>query len=281
MRAKYWRYYSRSLRYLPIAAVRRLTRRKCSNYKDMEPFLKDKRGLEIGGPSPIFLGGKLIPAYNCCQRIDSCNFSDRTIWGTTADRIGFGGRLGRTFLAEASNISAIPDASYDFVLASHVLEHIANPLRALDEWKRILVPGGVMIVIVPDKRSTFDHKRPFTAFEHIEADFRANVAEDDLTHLDEILALHDLDLDPPAGSREMFRDRCMKNPAIRAMHHHVFESRTLAMMLSHLGIRALSLAVERPNHIVAFGQKVEHGTTTTSRSEPASEARKVDTLRFN
>ena len=35
------------------------------------------------------------------------------------------------------------DATFDFVLSEHTLEHIGNALRALREWVRVLKPGGI------------------------------------------------------------------------------------------------------------------------------------------
>jgi SAM-dependent methyltransferase len=42
-----------------------------------------------------------------------------------------------------------PDASYDAVLASHVLEHIPDDRRALREVRRVLRPGGFAALPVP------------------------------------------------------------------------------------------------------------------------------------
>jgi SAM-dependent methyltransferase len=42
-----------------------------------------------------------------------------------------------------------PDATYDFVYASHVLEHIRDDERAISELRRILRPGGIAILPVP------------------------------------------------------------------------------------------------------------------------------------
>jgi SAM-dependent methyltransferase len=41
------------------------------------------------------------------------------------------------------------DGSYDFVYASHVLEHIRDDMAALGEIARILRPGGVAVLPVP------------------------------------------------------------------------------------------------------------------------------------
>lgn len=42
-----------------------------------------------------------------------------------------------------------PNESYDFVYASHVLEHIRDDRDALSEIRRILRPGGIAILPVP------------------------------------------------------------------------------------------------------------------------------------
>lgn len=42
-----------------------------------------------------------------------------------------------------------PDASFDVVLCSEVFEHLPDPLKALDEFERLLKPGGKLIVTAP------------------------------------------------------------------------------------------------------------------------------------
>jgi SAM-dependent methyltransferase len=43
----------------------------------------------------------------------------------------------------------IEDASFDFVLCTEVLEHVAEPARVLDELYRVLAPGGGLLLTVP------------------------------------------------------------------------------------------------------------------------------------
>lgn len=57
-----------------------------------------------------------------------------------------------TFMREA------PDNSFHTVYASHILEHLHNPVAALQNWYRITKPGGHMIVIVPH-RDLYEKKK--------------------------------------------------------------------------------------------------------------------------
>jgi SAM-dependent methyltransferase len=52
-----------------------------------------------------------------------------------------------------------PDASYDVILCSEVFEHLPDPLKALDEFKRLLKPGGKLILTAPF--ASFVHFAPY------------------------------------------------------------------------------------------------------------------------
>ena len=58
----------------------------------------------------------------------------------------------RGFQAEVGSLTAMPfpDASFDIITLKHTLEHVEDPLAALREVRRVLKPGGVAFVIVPD-----------------------------------------------------------------------------------------------------------------------------------
>lgn len=77
------------------------------------------------------------------------------------------------------------DSSLRYVATSHVIEHTANPLAAFREWYRVLRHRGVIYMVVPDRRRTWDHLRPLTPVSHMIDDFRREVTQVDGTHIDD------------------------------------------------------------------------------------------------
>ncbi len=53
------------------------------------------------------------------------------------------------------------------MVANHVLEHAEDPIAALGHLVRVLVPGGVLFLTLPDARHTFDAMRQRTTIEHV------------------------------------------------------------------------------------------------------------------
>ena len=51
---------------------------------------------------------------------------------------------------DGTYLEGIPDNSVDFVISSHCLEHLHWPEKALENWVRVVRPGGYVIVTVPD-----------------------------------------------------------------------------------------------------------------------------------
>jgi SAM-dependent methyltransferase len=78
-------------------------------------------------------------------------------------------------------------SSLDYVASSHVLEHVANPLAALREWYLALRHGGIIYLVIPDRRKTFDHPRSLTAPEHLLDDFRRGTTQVDGTHIEDFV----------------------------------------------------------------------------------------------
>lgn len=57
--------------------------------------------------------------------------------------------------ALAYNAMGLPDGPYDYVFSSHCLEHLADPVAALEHWKTRLRPGGVLFLYLPHPDMTY------------------------------------------------------------------------------------------------------------------------------
>jgi SAM-dependent methyltransferase len=216
-----------------------------------------KTGLEVGGPSHLFTARGLVPVYPHARRIDNVNFARQTAWETVADHFQPDPALepGAWHVGE---LTALPVATgaYDFALASHTLEHTANPLRALRELHRVLRRGGLLLVALPDPRHTFDHRRPVTTLDHLRADAQRDTSEADLTHLPEIVALHDLTRDPGAPQDPAaFEARCRRNADNRCLHHHVFDLPLLRDLLTDAGFRPVASETLRPDNLLCLAER--------------------------
>ncbi len=238
-------------------SIRYLKRRKIPLYEKFIPFVFLKQGIEIGGPSDIFR--KKLPVYRYLKDLDGVNFSDSTIWeGKINSHDGYKfykNKIGKQFISDGTSLGEIKSEKYDFVLSSNCLEHIANPLKALFEWKRILKEDGALILILPNRFSNFDHLRPVTPMDHLVRDFEENMSEDDLTHLDEILSLHDLSMDPAAGDLGQFKERCQKNASNRALHHHVFDLELMRQMCTYIGLQVMHTTETDQDHFILAVKK--------------------------
>jgi GT2 family glycosyltransferase/SAM-dependent methyltransferase len=58
----------------------------------------------------------------------------------------------------------------DYIISSHNFEHVPDPVRFLQACERVLKPGGVLSMAIPDRRTSFDYFRPHsTTGEFLEA----------------------------------------------------------------------------------------------------------------
>ena len=89
------------------------------------------------------------------------------------------------YITDIKTMAGIPDASLDFIVACHVIEHTNNPITALDSCYRALKLGGSLVLVVPDMIKTFDSKRALTTLAHLIEDYELPSRERDLEHYEE------------------------------------------------------------------------------------------------
>jgi SAM-dependent methyltransferase len=144
------------------ALIAALTRRtKLSRGPLSHIFIKGS-GIEIGSlNSPLD-----VPAGVKVTYVDRASADVlRSRYPQHADEI-----LPIGIVSEVETLTGIADESQDFVIANHVLEHSEDPIAAFKSIFRVLKPGGIFFLALPDKRFTFDRDRGLTPFEHLVRD---------------------------------------------------------------------------------------------------------------
>jgi SAM-dependent methyltransferase len=83
---------------------------------------------------------------------------------------------------DGETLGSFDDASLDFIAASHFIEHCQNPIGTIRHHLRKLRARGVIFLVVPDKRATFDAQRALTPIGHLVRDDREGPSWSRWTH---------------------------------------------------------------------------------------------------
>jgi SAM-dependent methyltransferase len=129
------------------------------------------------------------------------------------------------YVSDAHDLPKIEGSSLDYVCASHVLEHLTDPIKAISEWLRILKPGGILWLRIPDKRKTFDRNRERTKLSHLIDDFKKSVPVDDPTHVRD----NNENTDPP------------RNGAHPYIHNHVWVPEDISELFDYINANRIPI----------------------------------------
>jgi ubiquinone/menaquinone biosynthesis C-methylase UbiE len=66
---------------------------------------------------------------------------------------------GEFFLQSAEDLKEFPDGHFQVVIAKHVVEHLPNPERAIQEMSRVLSEGGLLILATPNLDSPMRQRK--------------------------------------------------------------------------------------------------------------------------
>jgi predicted SAM-dependent methyltransferase len=123
-------------------------------------------------------------------------------------------------------LTAFADASVDFVIANHFIEHTQSPLATLRSHLRVLRPGGVVYLAVPDKRRTFDVDREVTPLEHVVRDLDDGPRWSRAQHFGEWARHVDHAADVEAHAAQLMADDY-------SIHFHVWTPQAFTELLDH------------------------------------------------
>jgi SAM-dependent methyltransferase len=83
---------------------------------------------------------------------------------------------------DTMNLSNFRTSSVPFILHSHVWEHVPNPLRALEEWARVVEHSGFIFIMVPDRCAlSTDCARPVTTMADLLHYYEINATIEDFS----------------------------------------------------------------------------------------------------
>jgi predicted SAM-dependent methyltransferase len=90
---------------------------------------------------------------------------------------------------DGEKLATVGDGTQDFVAANHFFEHCEDPVGTLRNLLRVVRPGGVVYLSVPDKRHIFDRDRPATTVDHVVRDHEQGPAVSRHQHYEEVVRL--------------------------------------------------------------------------------------------
>lgn len=194
----------------------------------MKELIKNCKSVcEFGGRSPLF-----EETYKLFPDIDGYNLFKDNYWQKEFKDTYIGN--GKQFNQDVVDI--VSDLKYDLVLNSHVIEHFANPIKALMHWKELLNKDGLIYSIIPDKHYTFDINRPLTTIDHLLQDGLNKVEEDDETHIKEAIELF---VNNGGYDFENYVKSSKFNKRFRAIHHHCFDASLVKKMFEVCGYKTI------------------------------------------
>jgi SAM-dependent methyltransferase len=166
------------------------------------------RGLEVGASDCPYT----FPSF----LVDYADFFDES----RQHYLGSDGFVSLT--APKCKLVGVGTEKYDFVYASHVLEHTLNPLMTVEEWLRVIRPGGILYVAIPNKEKMYDRLRSTTPVEILKQRYDHNMWSVDLAHVRAMVGTTDGLPDYPSNTDPGFDAFCENALAHPNGTHHYF-----------------------------------------------------------
>lgn len=214
------------------------------NWEKLRSLLTDLECIEIGAPTPAFM--KTLPDFPMCNlydvinSLDSINIFENNPFQSKEELVYNFEYDTEKFIQNRYNIDASGDGilkidrKYDCLIASHVIEHIANPIKAINLWKTLIRRNGYLLLIAPEKSVSHDRFRQYTTLEHIINDYINNIDGSDLTHVEEILRCN-----AQQYPIDKYKLLIANNNITNVIHHHCFDVCLLDELGKYCGIETI------------------------------------------
>ena len=70
-------------------------------------------------------------------------------------------------LTNGQHAMTLPMGAWDYIFSSHCLEHLDNPISALEHWRSRILPGGVLFLYLPHPDMEYWHPQHCRRHLHI------------------------------------------------------------------------------------------------------------------
>lgn len=119
----------------------------------------------LDGLGGIEIGGSAFNSFGL--RTLNVDYTDDLTTDFKKEEEKVAGKAMRVDIVAPGDQLPFRDNLLDFVITSHVIEHFYDPVKAVQEWLRVVKPGGYVYIIAPHKERTFDRDRPRTLLAEI------------------------------------------------------------------------------------------------------------------
>jgi SAM-dependent methyltransferase len=104
-------------------------------------LLDGLRGIEIGGSAHNAFGLNTL----------NVDYTDDYTTVFKKQEIELVGKCMKVDIVASGDDLPFKDNMVDFVISSHVIEHFYDPVKTIEEWLRIVKPGGYVFIIAPHR----------------------------------------------------------------------------------------------------------------------------------
>ena len=198
-------------------------------------------GVEIGAPQgPLELRPDAYIRY-----ADRLTVADPSAQQPALDRFP---HASPATLFDLASLAPISEGSVDFVIANRVLEHVPDPLAEIQDWLRVLRPGGYAYVAVSECENSLDRPRPVMPPNRLTANF------EQVDRTNDIECGARTGTDPP--QEEPANPEGELASGTHASHLHTISRNTFAALMDEVVRRFQAELIEL--HRTAAGGGMEH-----------------------
>ena len=136
------------------------------------------------------------------------------------------------YVCSTDDYADVVDETFDILIANHVLEHVDRPIRWLQTARTLLRDGGVLFLVLPDKKQSFDKFRPDTPLGHLLYEHLAPEHDVSSVHSFETALYYDRtyigETNQPETRLDVERLKHSITASHPGVHRHVFQAETFA-----------------------------------------------------